>query len=159
MISVPFGQTSFPTKRDTWIVALIWGGALLLIVGGVAQLSSAAPPVVRSIGFLVLLAAAGFMLWVLYGTQYRFLEDCLLITSGPFRFRVPLSEIDSVKPSRNPLSSPACSLDRLLIEWGGGRRRIMISPEPRQAFLQALDERCPQLILDGDRLLRLPGQS
>ena len=93
------------------------------------------------------------MLWILYGTRYAFTPDSLLIACGPFRFLVPLSEIRSVRPSRNPLSSPACSLDRLRVEWGA-KRWILISPEDKAQFLHELDERCPQLRLEGERLVR-----
>ena len=74
------------------------------------------------------------------------------IRSGPFRFRVPLGEVISVEPSRNPLSSPACSLDRLLIRYG--RRQIMVSPKDRLAFLDALARRGSQLVRDGDRVIK-----
>ncbi|MFQ5515779.1 MAG: PH domain-containing protein [Myxococcota bacterium] len=146
--------TTFASKRDAWIAAVLWGGALMTGIGGFSQLSSDAPAGTRGLVFLALVAAAGFMLWVLYGTSYTFVEGQLLIRSGPFRFRVPLSAIDSVTPSRNPLSSPACSLDRLLIKWADGRRRILISPDPRAAFLHALSERCPHLTPEGSGLTR-----
>ncbi len=153
MISVPFGSRTFPSKRDLWIVVLIWFGALMAVFAGFGQLSSDAPLWFRVPMLVVLIAAAGLMLWVLYGTNYSFMEDTLLILCGPFQYRVPLSEIEAVRPSRNPLSSPACSLDRLLIEWRGGRRKILISPEPKLDFLRELDERCPRLRHNGDRLV------
>jgi len=82
------------------------------------------------------------------------LNDELRIRCGPFRYRVPLAEIDLVQPSHNPLSSPAASLDRLLIKWHEERRRILISPAPEADFLRELDRRCPQLTLEGDRLVK-----
>jgi hypothetical protein len=45
-----------------------------------------------------------------------------------------------VDSTRNPLSSPAMSLDRLRIEYGQGKA-IMISPEPRAEFLRQLEHR------------------
>jgi hypothetical protein len=62
-----------------------------------------------------------------------------------------------VKPSRNPLSSPACSLDRLLILWDEDRRRILVSPESKQPFLQALASRCSQLQHTGEALVKRNG--
>ena len=94
-----------------------------------------------------------FMLWVLYGISYTLTDDELQIRCGPFRYRVPLAEIDSVGPSRNPLSSPAASLDRLLIKWRGGRKRILISPDRKADFLRQLDQRCEQLSRQGDELV------
>ena len=59
------------------------------------------------------------------------------------RYKVPLAEVTAVRSTRNPLSSPALSLDRLEITYG--RRRIMISPEDKARFLKELEARCPRL--------------
>ena len=145
---------TFPTKRDRWLVALIWVGAGLAIGGGLAQLGARAPIVVRGLVLLFLVGGGGFMLWVLYATEYLLTEAELLVRSGPLRYRVPLSDIESVTPSRDPRSSPAGSLDRLLICWSPSGRRLLISPESRPEFLQELSRRCPHLSLRGDQLLR-----
>ena len=65
---------------------------------------------------------------------------------------MPLAAIDAVEPARNPLSSPACSLDRLRIEYGA--KRIMISPLDKAGFLRALAARAPQLEVSGDSARR-----
>ena len=146
--------TVFESKRDTWIVALIWAGALGSAYAGFQQFDTTAPLLPR-LGMLILLVAvAGFMLWVLYGTDYTLTDESLLIRCGPFRYRVPLAEIDSVSPSRNPLSSPACSLDRLLVKWRGESKRILISPSRKADFLRELGRRCTQLRAEGQGLVR-----
>lgn len=144
----------FKSKRDTWIVALIWAGALISVFGALTQFTSAASLLTRAAMLVFLGSAAAFMLWVLYGTDYTLTNENLLIRCGPFRYRVALPTIDSVSPSRSPLSSPACSLDRLLIKWNDGRKRILVSPSGKTDFLRALDSLCPQLRLDGDSLVR-----
>jgi hypothetical protein len=137
--------SSYPSKRDWWLTAIIWGGVASMLAPALA-LGQAAPP----IGGWVWLAAgipiagAGFMLWVLYGTVYTFAGDLLVIRCGPFRFRVTLTEVRSVEPTRSPLSSPACSLDRLLIRHGS--RQIMVSPADKAGFLAELQMRCPQVM-------------
>ncbi len=147
------GRTGFPSKRDAWLVLFIWAGAILAVVGAVAQFDSRAPLLVRALLLVVLLAAAAFMLWVLYGTAYAVGRDELLVRCGPFRFKVRLGDIESVTPSRNPLSSPACSLDRLYIRLRGSRVGLLVSPEDKRGFLAALVERCPHLALAGDRVV------
>lgn len=118
------------------------------------QFSTDAPLPLR-VGLLVFLgSAAAFMIWVLYSTDYTLGQEELLIRCGPFRYRVRLDEIDSVTPSRNPLSSPACSLDRLLIKWNDERKKVLISPSRRSEFLQELDRRCEQLTRKGEDLVR-----
>lgn len=68
----------------------------------------------------------------------------LLVRSGPFRWRIAIDGIESIRPSRSPLSSPALSLDRLEITYGGGRR-LLISPEDREGFLEAIVARSRHL--------------
>ncbi len=105
----------FPSKRDGWLVAVIWLAGALLV--GTAWLPLGADDLGWSQLLLVLLqlGAAAFMFWVLYGTGYRIEERDLSVRGGPFRWRIPLDAIVSVTPTRNPLSSPACSLDRLRV--------------------------------------------
>ncbi len=80
------------------------------------------------------------MIWLLAGTRYTLTDSDLRVRCGPFRWRVALAEILSVTPTRNPLSSPAPSLDRLCIEYGSGKS-IMISPKDKEAFLDELELR------------------
>jgi hypothetical protein len=137
----------FASKRDGWLVVLLWAASLVdFAVAAWLLLGLEAAPV----WVAPLLVAAGvFQLHALYGTHYTFEGADLAIRASFFRWRVPLAAVESVEPTRNPLSSPACSLDRLLIRWGGGRR-IMISPEDRPGFLRALAARAPQLELRGE---------
>lgn len=142
---------AFPSKRDGWLVAIVWlSGGLLL---GTAWLPLASP----GLGALRIPVAllhglgAGLGFWVLYGTSYRIADRELLVRGGPFRWRIPLDAIRSVTPTNNPLSSPACSLDRLRIAYGD--RALMVSPADKAGFLAALAGRCPQLSLAADRLV------
>jgi hypothetical protein len=145
------GRTRFPSKRDAWLTVVLWIAAAMCLASGIAAVT--AEPSVGTIVLLMLLTdVAGLMLWILYGTSYTFAGDLLDIRSGPFRFKVPVAEVVSVEPTRNPLSSPACSLDRLLIRYG--TRQIMVSPEDRSAFLDALARRGSRLARAGDRLAR-----
>ena len=61
------------------------------------------------------LGAAALCLWMLYGTYYELTEESLIAQCGPFGSTIPLSRIQAVKATRNPLASRALSLDRLHI--------------------------------------------
>jgi hypothetical protein len=141
-------QAYFPSKRDAWLSIVLWVAAAACVLAGLILTRMDAPVAV----FIVLCGAAGLILWILYGTHYRFSGETLDIRSGPFRFAVPLDEVVSVEPSRNPDSGPACSLDRFLIRYG--HRQILVSPEDRAAFLDALAARGSQLVRDGDRIVK-----
>jgi Bacterial PH domain/Sodium:solute symporter family len=60
--------------------------------------------------------------------------------------------------TRNPLSSPALSLDRLCIHYkvGGKRRMVMISPADKESFLRVIAALVPGMIVDGSRAKRAP---
>jgi hypothetical protein len=148
----------FEPKRDTWIVALIWVGALFCVYGALVQFTTPGPLLLRLVVLLSLGIAAVFMVWILYRIDYTLTDDDLVIRCGPVRYRVPLARIDCVQPSRNPLSSPAPSLDRLLIKWDDGRKRIIISPARKTEFLRELERRCDQLAMEGDGLVRASGE-
>ncbi len=140
----------FPSKRDAWLVAVLWAASLVdfAVVGWLLLGDLAAPRFVAPL----LLVAGVFQLHVLYAIDYTFEGAELRVRASLFRWRIPLAEIDSVEPSRNPLSSPATSLDRLLIHYG--KKRILISPEDRPGFMRTLAARAPQLEVSGERARR-----
>lgn len=144
----------YPTKRDNWIVILLWVGAAGMVFAAADVLTSPTPVGFRIVFAVVTLAGAGFVLWILYSTYYVLEGQQLLIRCGPFRKRIVLTSIEEVSPTRSPLSSPACSLDRLRVRYQGSRFGIMISPENKEAFLDDLRSRSPSLILENGRLLR-----
>lgn len=92
---------------------------------------------------LVLLIGA-FLVYLLVSTRYTLTPQELLIESGPIRKRVLLSSIVSITPSRNPISSPALSLDRLEIRYGT-YDSVLISPAYTAGFLATLRQFNPAL--------------
>lgn len=146
----------FPSKRDTWVTALLWGAmAMMAWTVWITFRDPGASPGTRLFILLMCGGTAAFTTWALYGTGYGFLGSELRIHSGPFVWRVPLADVDRVKPTRNPLSGPAPSLDRLEVRYGGGRRFVLISPEDKGGFLRALAARAPQLEVDGHSARRV----
>ena len=145
----------FYSKRDGWITALIWATNLML-VGSIFLVlrDPEAPPWVQAMVSLLLGGTAAFTHWAFYQTWYGFARNHLVIRSGPFRWTVALADIKSVTPSRNMLSAPACSMDRLAVRYGTGKRYVLISPLDKTGFLQALVSRAPQLRMDGKQAVR-----
>lgn len=127
----------FPSKIDAWLVVL-----LVIAIGGVvagfvvAVMENEDPVATMFMGAAMLLVVM-LIVSLLLRTYYSVEGDTLRIVSGPFSWRVPIAEIESLEPTRNPLSSPALSLDRLRIRYSGGKS-IMISPADQQRFAKAL---------------------
>lgn len=145
----------YQTKRDTWIVILLWVavGGMIIAAGNIW--ASPTPVGFRLTMSTILLASAGFVLWVLYTTRYILTGQELLICCGPFRWRISLESIQEIYSTRNPLSSPACSLDRLHIRYRGSRFGILISPKDKAAFLQDLVSQSPGLTMVKGRVKRV----
>jgi hypothetical protein len=92
------------------------------------------------------------VVWVVLSTYYEFTGELLVAHCGPFRWRIPLKDILSVRESQSVRSGPALSMDRLEVVWGEGRV-LLISPDDRAGFLAMLHRRAPQLSPNGrDRL-------
>jgi hypothetical protein len=145
----------FPSKRDWWLVLLIWVAVIVGLVGGLAPVFLEDGALITKLLLAgVCLGVDALMLWVLYGTGYTIASDQLLIRCGPFTFPVPLEEINAITPTHNPLSSPACSLDRLKIAYLDSLRSIMISPKDKPGFLSTIVQRCPTLMVLNDGVMQ-----
>ena len=129
-------DVTFRSKVDSWLVAVLVISAAIALIA-VLTVGIVVAPLASS---AILLFGVGLPTWVLIATTYTLTPANLNVRSGPFTWRIPLNEIRSVAPTRNPLSSPALSLDRLRIEYGHGKS-IMISPAARDEFMHELRRR------------------
>jgi hypothetical protein len=127
----------FKSKVDRWILILILAVIVVQVVAITAAVNEAGEPGMITSLILTMIGVVALMVWLLLGTHYTVDRGYIRIVSGPFRWKVPIDEITSVSETRNPLSSPALSLDRLSIRYGK-RRRIMISPADKAGFLKAI---------------------
>jgi hypothetical protein len=125
---------------------------------GVSVVTAFSIPSTSNRLFLALpLALWLFILWIVLRTNYEISPPDLLVRSGPLKWTVPLGGIIEVSPTRNPLSSPALSLDRLAIRYEkqpGRVTTIMISPVDKAAFIRSLCEATAGLRVEGDRAFR-----
>jgi hypothetical protein len=129
----------FRSKIDRWLLVLlvaIMGFELVVMMIAAMQAENA-----RDATLLVFagLGAGVLIGWLVLSTHYVVEKNMLRIVAGPFRWKVRLEDIHKVEATRNPLSSPALSLDRLKIHYGNGRK-IMVSPADKAGFLKAIDQ-------------------
>jgi membrane protein YdbS with pleckstrin-like domain len=132
----------FPSKKDFWLVLIVMGSGIILLAVAVNQLITGGisnPETWITWGVAVLYI--GVISFLAYPVYYEITHSHLLIRSGLLlRYRIPLSSIERIQPTRSPLSSPAWSLDRLRIEYSksGKKQVIMISPNDKEMFLHCL---------------------
>lgn len=143
----------YPSKRDLWLVVVLWLSIATMLFGAWVVWQAPGTALFR-VGLTAVFALfAGFMIWILHGTRYELRDEALVIRSGPFRWSRSVHAIREVRPTHNPLSSPALSLDRLAIRFRGHKLPVMISPVRRDEFLADLVARAPHLERRGDRLV------
>lgn len=129
----------FRSKVDLWIVGVMVGIPILVLeffFEDIGLSDSSADLIV----LIIVVGVLGIFGWIYFTTRYTITSEALFVRAGPFSWIVPLREITKIEPSRNPASSPALSLDRLLIRYGGGSE-LMISPADKQGFMIAIKKR------------------
>lgn len=129
----------YQSRIDWWLAFSVGAGVIISLTALVSLLLS---PVAGRWLMIALLAVLGVILpvWVFSATYYTLSDDFLDVRSGPFRWKIPVSSIVSVTSSRNPLSSPALSLNRLEVMDARGRK-VLISPREMDAFQRDLEAR------------------
>ncbi len=144
----------YRSKVDWWL-------ALLLILAPVVSVSACVALVVDGKtaqlpwGLAGVVLILGIYFGLVFPMRYGIDDSHLHVRHGLCWQRVPLAEIIEVHATRNPISSPALSLDRLHVQFGAGIfQAVMISPCDRDRFLDELAEKA-DLQRDGDRLLRV----
>jgi len=129
-----------------WFAVNLWAVLKLLVDGGLGAL-------------ILTVCFTPFTLFLfipmLRNTYYELCEDELLIRSGLGRGkRVAYDQITSVSRTRNPVSAPALSMDRVEIRYtyrsGKGYDIIVISPLDREEFFRQLKEKNNDIEISGD---------
>lgn len=96
-------------------------------------------------GLIPLGATAAFIIIVLTNIRYTINGTTLTVTCRPlYRTTIPIDSIISITATKNPLSAPAASLDRMEIRYNVNSS-ILISPKEKQAFLEHLRQINPQI--------------
>jgi hypothetical protein len=128
----------YPSKVDAWLGLVLLFVPLVQIAVIVVSLVSGALPA-AGIGAIALLLVGCLYSGCVLPMRYGLDEKWLSIRFGLCRSRVRIADIREVYRTRNPLSSPALSLDRLWIQHGTRwYQALMISPRDQEAFMSDL---------------------
>lgn len=130
----------FKSKIDTWLAVVISVASLISLFSVyMIMVQPSGGWIVLVIAVFILALGVGLPLWILLSTKYAVSTNTLIVTSGPFRWRIALNRIKTVVPTRNPLSSPALSLDRLEIKYDK-HKVVLISPANKAEFMTAIGQ-------------------
>ncbi|MCA9025001.1 MAG: PH domain-containing protein [Planctomycetaceae bacterium] len=143
-------MSHYPSKRDPWLVVLLWVAILIQIVVGILIWMTPGRPVEQWIVTGLVVVSAMFSLHVLYGTAYDLTNEELKVRCGVLRWRVPLASIRRIAPTRSLWSGPALSLERLEVRYDRARWPLYISPDDPERLTQDIVDRCASLRIVGE---------
>ena len=132
-------ETRFSSKVDSWLVPIMVLSMAGLVAALIAVMITPTPWPIRILVSAVTVVVTMLLFSIFRNTHYTLTEQELRVVSGPFKWTIPVSEITDIAPTRNPLSSPALSIDRLRISYGK-RKFILISPADKAGFMRAIDQ-------------------
>ncbi len=127
----------FRSRIDSWLL-------VVLLTSAAAVLAAALHVVNAGAGWLValplVLVGTGLPLWLLASTKYIISQDALVAQSGPFVWRVKITDVLEVTETRSAISGPALSFDRIAIRYRSGKfsRSLLVSPKDKTGFMQAI---------------------
>ena len=147
------------SKKDWWLVSLVAAAVVLPLLFGAFQLIG--PGGNEQSGWTALLigtTTGAVVLLLTYPLHYEVAATTLIIRCGIMRRTIPLSAIEEAQPTRNSLSAPAWSLDRVRVDYrvNDEPRFALISPEDKTAFMHDLVAGDDGLQLRGERVIRVP---
>ena len=124
----------FNSKIDAWL------GALICAVN-IAALKTAYLVIAQPYGLfeaiVLIILGAGLPFWIFMSTDYYVFNGNLWIHCGPFWWKISTPSISRIELCRSWAVSLAFSLNRIRIEYDGGKS-IMVSPKEKKKFLDAI---------------------
>src|SRR5262249_987884 len=127
------GSPHMPTETMQWYRSKIdWWMVPLLCLPPVASIVVCVSLVVEAKmselpwGLGGILFVLGIYFGLVFPMKYGLDDTSLLVRFGVCRQRIPLADVLEVRPTHNPLSSPALSLDRLRIQFGPGPFKVLM---------------------------------
>ncbi|SFC66986.1 PH domain-containing protein [Parapedobacter composti] len=139
---------TFQAKIDWWlfipIAALLVGSTVPLVMLALVG----ADPKAKVTGWLFtvfMLGASACCIPLFLATRYIIEGEHLTIKAGLFyKKHIPISAIRKISETRNPISAPAPSLDRLEIHYNRFDS-VVISPKDKWAMITELTQRNPSI--------------
>lgn len=124
-------------------------GLELVIPILIIMLGTAAPMIYGKVwsGLLIIVLTSAFIAHLFLSTSYQIESNSLKIKSGfLYNKTIDIGSIRSISETRNPLSSPATSIDRLEIKYGK-YDSVLVSPKEKSAFINQLQELNPAIVV------------
>ena len=132
----------FPSKKGMILVPFLIFFTLFNFATAVLSFMAEEPS-----SAIVPVLIALLVIWLLITTGYRIEDKTLYVKAAFINKHINIKTIKSVRPTKNPLSSPALSIDRLEIVYQSGmdEKLTLISPKDKEKFIAKLKEINPNI--------------
>lgn len=121
----------FSSKVDAWLLLTLVACCLVPVVMAYSMSKGFPRDIWGLLPIVIVVVANVIIVCVLYGYRYTVRGDRLTISVlGMKTGDVPIRSITSLASTHNPLSSPAASIDRILIRYGR-YDSVMVSPRDK----------------------------
>src|SRR5262245_49834650 len=101
-------ENVFRSKVDLWLVIVAVAAPIVLLEFILDGLNTP-DKLAELLALAIVIAVLAIFVWLYFSTHYTITGEFLLVKAGPFSWVIPIEDISSVEPTRNPLSSPALS--------------------------------------------------
>ncbi len=142
----------YKSKKDQWLVWLTWFSNTVIIFSVIYLFFMEGITTYSLVYGISMILVVLFLYYILNLTYYVIKDSELFVRSFFFKWTIEINTIEKIFPTNNMLSSPALSLDRLMIIYGDGKE-IMISPENKNEFLNDIATQNPDLKFEGQSLI------
>lgn len=129
----------FKSKIDRWMSVIFILLPIVMLYAVITEPDIAT--IIMTVLIIILLAV------LVFGTKYVIDSDELIIYGGIYKKRIKIAQITSLRPTKNPLSAPAMSLDRIEILFDPHSQMTLVSPKDKEMFVKKLLDMNPDIKL------------
>ena len=129
----------FKSKVDWWMAAIFLVVPISMIYGVITE-----PDAILMLFTTIMIV---LLVTLFFGTKYVIEDRELIVYGGIYKKTIPIEQIRNLRPSKNPLSAPAMSIDRIEITYNTFSEVILVSPKDKEGFVKRLLEINPNIKL------------
>ncbi|GIN84135.1 hypothetical protein J6TS2_05210 [Heyndrickxia sporothermodurans] len=136
----------FYSKKGPIITLITWFLLIILLGSIIALLISGINDPDSLFGLIILIVSFIFILWLWFNTYYEVTKtNELKVVAGPFKYAlIEIHSIKGIERTKNIVSSPALSMDRIEIHYNKWHT-IIISPKHEKQFIEKLQNINPEI--------------
>ncbi len=134
----------FQIKKNPFLVALILCLIPIILFIPIGSIIEGEGQIMSIIIFILISPVIIILAWASFHSYHEFSDTEFISIFGYIKIKIPFNEINKVRFSLNPMSSPAWTFKRLRIDYKKFEFALLSLPKEEELFLSELQKRCPQ---------------